>query len=233
MNKEFKTILLLGLVSILISGIWLYQFRNVKFKNTKELEKANQAKQEKLIQEYNELVDVYIPTITDKLPENDLITTGTITMIIPWFLENKWFYTISDKLKQENINLYIKKITSYQEYQNEIKSIKGNFMELNEYYVKEILKNAGLPVLPGGVAYTEKEVEDSLLNIQKNYADYKDAETISDKNTISKLWLEFVDKDGNTVDKWTTYLGETEFNEDKFWAKTFNWKNKKEVIELT
>lgn len=80
---------------------------------------------------------------------------------------------------------------------------------------------------------TEKEVEDSLLNIQKNYADYKDAETISDKNTISKLWLEFVDKDGNTVDKWTTYLGETEFNEDKFWAKTFNWKNKKEVIELT
>ena len=80
---------------------------------------------------------------------------------------------------------------------------------------------------------TEKEVEDSLLNIQKNYADYKDAETISDKNTISKLWLEFVDKDGKTVDKWTTYLGETEFSEDKFWAKTFNWKNKKEVIELT
>lgn len=80
---------------------------------------------------------------------------------------------------------------------------------------------------------TEKEVEDSLLNIQKNYADYKDAETISDKNTISKLWLEFVDKDGKTVDKGTTYLGETEFNEDKFWAKTFNWKNKKEVIELT
>ena len=80
---------------------------------------------------------------------------------------------------------------------------------------------------------TEKEVEDSLLNIQKNYADYKDAETISDKNTISKLWLEFVDKDGKAVDKWTTYLGETEFSEDKFWAKTFNWKNKKEVIELT
>ena len=83
------------------------------------------------------------------------------------------------------------------------------------------------------VEATEKEVEDSLLNIQKNYADYKDAETISDKNTISKLGLEFLDKDGNVVDKWTTYLGETEFNEDKFWAKTFNWKNKKNVIELT
>jgi hypothetical protein len=51
------------------------------------------------------------------------------------------------------------------------------------------------------VEATDKEVEDSLLNIQKNYADYKDAETISDKNTISKLGLEFVDKNGKTVDK--------------------------------
>ena len=82
------------------------------------------------------------------------------------------------------------------------------------------------------VEATDKEVEDSLLNIQKNYADYKDAEVISDKNTISKLGLEFVDKNGETVDRWTTYLWETEFNEDKFWAKTFNWKKKKEVIEL-
>ncbi len=82
------------------------------------------------------------------------------------------------------------------------------------------------------VEATDKEVEDSLLNIQKNYADYKDAETISDKNTISKLGLEFIDKNWETVDKWTTYLWETEFNEDKFWAKTFNGKKKKEVIEL-
>ncbi len=36
----------------------------------------------------------------------------------------------------------------------------------------------------------EKEVEDALLNIQKNYADYKDAEAIA-LNTISKLGLEF------------------------------------------
>jgi hypothetical protein len=51
------------------------------------------------------------------------------------------------------------------------------------------------------VEATDKEVEESMLNIQKNYADYKDAEIISDKNTISKLKLEFVDKDGNAVDK--------------------------------
>jgi len=127
MNKEFKTILLLWLVSILISWLWLYQFRNVKFKNTKDLERANQAKQEELIKQYNELVDVYIPTITDKLPENDLITTGTINIIMPWFLDNKWFNTLSDKLKQEDIDLNINKIISYSEYQNEIKSNLQNY----------------------------------------------------------------------------------------------------------
>lgn len=82
------------------------------------------------------------------------------------------------------------------------------------------------------VEATDQEIEDSLLNIQKNYADYKDTDTISDKNTLSKLWLEFVDKKWEAVDKWTAYLGETEFNEDKFWSKTFNGKKKDEVIEL-
>ena len=127
MNKEFKKILLLWLVSILISGIWLYQFKDVKFKNTKNLEKANIEKQEQLTQEYNELIDVYIPNVTDKLSENDLATTGTITMIIPWFLDNKWFYTISDKLKQDDINLNIKNITWYREFQNQIKSNLSNY----------------------------------------------------------------------------------------------------------
>lgn len=82
------------------------------------------------------------------------------------------------------------------------------------------------------VEATEQEVEDSLLNIQKNYADYKDTEVISEKDTISKLGLEFFDKEGKSVEKGTTYLGETEFAEDKFWAKTFEGKKKGELVEL-
>lgn len=82
------------------------------------------------------------------------------------------------------------------------------------------------------VKATEQEVEDSLLNIQKNYADYKDTEVISENNTISKLGLEFFDKEENSLEKGTTYLGETEFTEDKFWAKTFEGKKKGEVVEL-
>jgi len=79
---------------------------------------------------------------------------------------------------------------------------------------------------------TDKEIEDSLLNIQKNYADYKDTEIINKWDTISKLSLSFEDKDWKEVEKWTTYLWETEFEEDKFWAKTFDWKKKWECVEL-
>ena len=82
------------------------------------------------------------------------------------------------------------------------------------------------------VEATEKEVEDSLLNIQKNYADYKDTDTIAVKDTLSKLGLEFFDRAGKSVEKGTTYLGETEFAEDKFWEKTFDGKKKGELVEL-
>ena len=40
-------------------------------------------------------------------------------------------------------------------------------MELHEYYVKEIFKKAGLPVLAGGVAYTPKEAEEVAKKIGK------------------------------------------------------------------
>lgn len=82
------------------------------------------------------------------------------------------------------------------------------------------------------VEATEQEVEDSLLNIQKNYADYKDADLISAKDTISKLGLEFFNEKGESIEKGTTYLGETEFTEDKFWAKTFEGQKKGEVVEI-
>ena len=82
------------------------------------------------------------------------------------------------------------------------------------------------------VEASDAEIENSLLNIQKNYADYKDTDIINGKDTISKLGLEFFDKEGKSVEKGTTYLGETEFAEDKFWEKTFDGKKKGELVEL-
>ena len=83
MNKDFKSILVLGIVAIIISWIGLFQFRDVKFRNTKDIEQNKKEQQEQLLNEYKELVDVYIPTITDQLQENDLPTTWNINIIMP------------------------------------------------------------------------------------------------------------------------------------------------------
>ena len=127
MNKEFKTILILWIVSIFISWLWLYQFRNVKFKNTKHLQAANLEQQEKLTEKYDNIVDTYIPTITDKLPENDLPTTWSITLLIPWFLENEWFYDLADKLLENDIKVSIEQIDSYYQYETKIKNDLQNY----------------------------------------------------------------------------------------------------------
>ncbi|MBO4203449.1 hypothetical protein J5893_01255 [bacterium] len=75
------------------------------------------------------------------------------------------------------------------------------------------------------------EIEQSLVNLKKNFADYQDAETIA-LDTVSKIALEWLDKKGEVLDKGTTYLGEPEFSESDFWEKTFLGKKKNDSFEL-
>jgi RNA polymerase-binding transcription factor DksA len=56
MNKDFQKILILGIISIIISAIALYNFRDIKFKNTKKLSQEIENQQE-TTQEYEELFD--------------------------------------------------------------------------------------------------------------------------------------------------------------------------------
>ncbi len=63
---------------------------------------------------------------------------------------------------------------------------------------------------------TEQEVEDSLLNLKKNYADYQDTDKIQ-KDTVSKISLDFLDKDSTSLETWTLFVWEPEFNESKFY----------------
>ena len=126
-NSEFKTILILWIIAIIISWIGLYQFRDIKFKNTKQLTKQNEERIQNLENEYNELIDVYIPTITDIPEENNLPTTWSIKIIIPWFFKNQWFDTISNNLKQNDINISFQTIDSYSKYETEIKNNLQNY----------------------------------------------------------------------------------------------------------
>lgn len=78
---------------------------------------------------------------------------------------------------------------------------------------------------------TEEEIDGTLINIKKQYADYQDAETI-ELDTISKIALEYLDKEGKVVHTGHTYIGEQEFAEDPFFPKTFVNKKRDETIEI-
>jgi len=78
---------------------------------------------------------------------------------------------------------------------------------------------------------TEKEIEETLINIKKQYADYQDTDSIQ-LDTISKIALEYLDKEGKVLHTGHTYVGEQEFNEDPFFPKTFINKKKDESFEL-
>lgn len=67
---------------------------------------------------------------------------------------------------------------------------------------------------------TEDEVNEALINLKKNYADYQDTDKI-EKDTVSKIGLDFLNKAGEELEKWTTYLGEPEFT-DKDFAKFYD-----------
>ena len=86
-------------------------------------------------------------------------------------------------------------------------------------------------IKPISTKVEENEIEEALHNLKKNYADYQDTDKL-EKDTVSKISLNFVDKKWETLEKWTSYIGEPEFNEDPFWEKTFVWKKKWDVIDI-
>lgn len=80
---------------------------------------------------------------------------------------------------------------------------------------------------------TDAEVDEALLNLKKNYADYQDTDKI-EKDTVSKIAIDFLDKDGTELEKWTVYLWEPEFT-DKDFAKFYDqfiWKEKEKDFEI-
>lgn len=78
----------------------------------------------------------------------------------------------------------------------------------------------------------KKEIDEAMVNLKKNYADYKDTEVIKE-NTVSKVNIEYLDKKWESIDKWTTYVWEPEFAEFDFFKKTFLNKKRNDEFEIT
>ena len=86
-------------------------------------------------------------------------------------------------------------------------------------------------IKPISTKVEEKEIDEAIHNLKKNYADYQDTDKL-EEDTVSKITLNFVDKKGETLEKGTSYIWEPEFNEDPFWKKTFLGKKKWDVVDI-
>jgi len=76
-----------------------------------------------------------------------------------------------------------------------------------------------------------EEIEDAVINLKKNYAEYKDSDKI-DLDTISKISLEFLNKDWEIKNTWHVYIWEQEFKEHEFHKTSFLKKKKDETLEF-
>ncbi len=109
------------MVSIIISGLALYSFKDITFKNTKKLQEDNikqQEVQQELEQEYQELLNntqTQNNNVVDDL-KSSLNTTWTLSILIPGFFMNSWFTQINQKLKEKEIIVDINTVKNFSEY---------------------------------------------------------------------------------------------------------------------
>lgn len=127
MNKDFKTILMLWIASIIISGLALYSFRDVKFSNTKKLKEQAQEQTETLQQEYQDLLSntSSASNILSILEEDNALakkTTGELSITMLDFFVNDEFIKIKNTLKQQEINTNFQTVENFSTYKNLIKS---------------------------------------------------------------------------------------------------------------
>lgn len=88
-----------------------------------------------------------------------------------------------------------------------------------------------LSMKPISAKADKAEIEDALLRLKKNYADYVDTDVVT-YDSISKLSMKFLDKDGEELEKGTVYLGQQEFDEFSFFKDHFIGKKKGEEISI-
>ena len=150
-----------------------------------------------------------------------------LNMSIIEHIANHW---IQDALKENPEIRFIGEPYDYaQDEKDGVTTIK---LKLDIYPEVEVKKDTWKKesIKPITIKVEDKEIEEALVNLRKNYADYQDTD-ILEVGTVSKVALEFLDKEGNSIEKGTTYIGEPEFNEDKFREKTFGGKKKGEEFE--
>lgn len=125
--KDFQKILILWSISAIISAIALYNFKDIKFKNTKKLWQEVTQEQEEIIQDYSELLNNQFQENTNIENRENLSVTWNINILLPEFLFSKWLENIWKQLEEKEIYVNFNKIVKLSDYKKDIKSwLKNN-----------------------------------------------------------------------------------------------------------
>lgn len=175
-------------------------------------------------------------------------------MDLPWF--RKWFVPLDIVEKnvkaeylqmwiyEEAVNLWIQETLKenaeikfiwepYDFNQNKEKEETIITMKLDAYPEVEIIdtKRQNEKMDKINIEVSQEEIDNAIISIKKNYADYQEANVIT-LDTVSKILVEYLDTDWNIVDKSPIYLWEQEFAEEKFFQETFIDKKKEESVTI-
>lgn len=186
LDKDAKKLLLLWVISIFISSIAVFSFKDIKFKNTAEIEEKY--RQEQLLNQFNDnntQTDINNESITND--ETELNTGWTLTLALLDFFDNDWFYTIGNELTEQWINLEITKIPTFEEFKDMlikwnlnydiylIPSERANWLEWESIYLWENIK-----------PYFNKIFQQSITSTENSFIPY----SIDPYITIVKKWIE-------------------------------------------
>lgn len=80
-------------------------------------------------------------------------------------------------------------------------------------------------------APTEDEINDTLANLQKQYADYQPHDTV-EWDTICKVAFQILNESGAEIDRWSLYVGKEEFEEFEMMRDTFGGKKEWEEVQF-
>jgi trigger factor len=90
-------------------------------------------------------------------------------------------------------------------------------------------KKLSIPAINTSV--TKEEVTQAISNLQKQYAEYKDADSIG-KTTLVKAKYTMTDKDGNELHKGSAFFWEDEFTESELLWSAVEGKKKDDLVDI-
>lgn len=90
-------------------------------------------------------------------------------------------------------------------------------------------KSLSIPAFSADV--TAEEEANALNNLKRQYADYQDTDTITE-DSVAKIKYTMLDKDGNELDKGSSFLGKEEYDEFTLVKKEFVGQKKDATVEF-